>query len=365
MTDSITMVNLTLEENIRVERILKYKDKLNITELCKNKNLTINMIQYFLDQDVFPEEMSGYNLSSNPNLTVTFLRENSYMDWDWSTISVIAMNHMNIDSILRYKYMPWRFGRLGYANPSQLTLEHVVQNGDIDWNWYAVTFSMTMKEFEENPDLPWDFYNLSYNKNLDLDYVLANIDKRWDWFGIYSTHDAKRLMCCTDTPDHRYKYFALSGNKYLTRNDVNAHPHENWNGIRLLENKIKTLDEIVNHFDNECVISDDYIKISMIPHLRIDEILKHGNIYWSWLHLSEYLETISIEDVEARPELPWSWHHLSRNPKILEVSDKEYEEAAKAIIAANKIKRQFRRAMTDPTYTMCVKRLRKEFDEMM
>jgi hypothetical protein len=33
MTDSITMVNLTLEEKIRVERILKYKHKLNLAEL--------------------------------------------------------------------------------------------------------------------------------------------------------------------------------------------------------------------------------------------------------------------------------------------------------------------------------------------
>jgi hypothetical protein len=328
------------------------------------------MIQYFLDQGVFPEEMCGYNLSFNPNLTVKFIRENSFLDWEWILISLFAMNHMNIDSMLRYKHLPWRFERLGYVDPCQLTLEHIVQNGDCNWNWRAITYSVTMKEFEENPDLPWNLSSLSYNKNLDLDYVLANIDKNWDWYGIYCTHDAKRLLCCTHIPDHRNKYLALSGNKSLTREDVDARPNENWNGIRLLQNKIKTLDKIVSHFErydmvDESVAPIDHINVSMIPHLRIDEILTHTNINWCWADLSEYLETISIEEVETHPKIPWSWLHLSRNPKILEVSDKEYEEAAKAIIAANRIKRQFRRAITDPSYSMCVKRLRKEFDEMM
>ena len=192
------------------------------------------------------------------------------------------------------------------------------------------------------------------------------MDKHWDWWNIFAnvSVDAEQLLSWDNGPDPDYYiHSGLSENKSLTRELVNAYPNKRWDVVRLLHNKIKTLEELSCHFDNRNCNAN--VMISMVPHLQLDEILKYTNINWYWTYLSEFLDSITIEQIEAHPELPWDWNSIGRNPRLLEVSDKECEEAARALLSANKIKRQFKRALTDPSFIMCRKRLQREFFEMV
>jgi hypothetical protein len=73
------------------------------------------------------------------------------------------------------------------------------------WTWETASMStpISIKDVRENRMLPWDWGSLSYNPNIDIDFVIER-NERWNWF-------------------------ALSGNPGITMRDILRYPNESWN----------------------------------------------------------------------------------------------------------------------------------------
>lgn len=69
-----------------------------------------------------PDRFWDYeNLSSNPNITIGFIKQNLSKLWNWTALT----NNININDILANPSMPWKLDLLA-KNPS-VTLEHIDQ----------------------------------------------------------------------------------------------------------------------------------------------------------------------------------------------------------------------------------------------
>lgn len=91
-------------------------------------------------------------LSSNPNLTIDYIRFYLKMKDDWDLM----------------KSAQWD-GRL---NEKQT-----------NWNWERISknSAFTMDNIAINSDLPWEYKFVSQNPNVTIEFVLENLDEDWDW----------------------------------------------------------------------------------------------------------------------------------------------------------------------------------------
>ncbi len=88
-------------------------------------------------------------------------------------------------------------------------------------------------------------------------------------------------------------------------------------------------------------------------------IEKYPDKPWSWYNIS-YRRDTTMEIIEKYPDKPWDWSVLSSNPSVL-ISTEEKIYIVKKYRAANRIKREFKRCITDPNHIFCKQRLLREF----
>ena len=60
--------------------------------------------------------------------------------------------------------------------------------------------------------------------------------------------------------------------------------------------------------------------------------------------------------------IPWDWNALSLNPYILKLSDSDLIKYCREWNSAKKIQKAWRRAIANPDYCICQKRLTSEFE---
>lgn len=142
--------NITLDFIERHFEVYKTHDlHLNMRRIAPMKIATLDFIEKHIDV------MHGSWLSSNPNLTIEFMRKYPDKDWRMSTFS----RH----------------------NPT-VTPELVINNLSFGWNWEMLS---TRSNFSprEHPEFPWDWEGYSRNDNFDFNCVptdkLCELD--WSW----------------------------------------------------------------------------------------------------------------------------------------------------------------------------------------
>jgi len=105
-----------------------------------------------------------YKLSTNPNLTFEFVKNNLRHAWDWTAIS----KHSNItwDIVCENPRLPWSFNSLS-VNPN-ITFEIIIRNPEYNWSfyWFSLNVNCSWKIVHENPNIPWNYSMLSYNTML-------------------------------------------------------------------------------------------------------------------------------------------------------------------------------------------------------
>lgn len=78
---------------------------------------------------------------------------------------------------------------------------------------------------------------------------------------------------------------------------------------------------------------------------------------WIYYYLS-LNPNMTWEMIENNLDKPWNWNNISLKPSIL-LSEKDIKT-----IAANIIKKHFKRCISDPSHDFCKRRLLREFDEI-
>ena len=131
----------------------------------------------------------------------------------------------------------------------------------------------------------WSY--ISSNPSVTLDFIEANIKKRWCWY-------------------------ALSSNKNLTIEFVYNHPNKPWNNSLISQHKNITIDDINTYW-----IPYMHVHMYMFknPNLTIEFVKTNGREWHHWTDISQN-PGISQQDIIDNIELPWDWKYVSHNPNI-------------------------------------------------
>lgn len=357
-------MRLCLEDTIKVQRILKYQDKLNFSTLVQNKNINLNIIKY-LRANGFEDMLNGSVLSYSPYVTLQFIKEHSFLDWDWRILSYRAsLSHsaISINDVLTNKHLPWQVYYLSMS--TKLTIGDLIMNPNVDWNWRSLSATIEFKDIMKYRGFPWDYPAMSANPKLDIIYVLENTHIEWFYHQIYYYNEAVELIL--DNVDVWINFVneaqfwnTISMNKNVTFEILNKYLEyiSKWDW--------KFLSQVMNINDIK-VNSElpwDIRSISWNPSLTLQYVLSQENADWFWEAVSHNAK-FDMMDIEIS-QVPWVWEYLSLNTSFLDISDYELDNTSKKLIAVHRIKRRFREAICNPLYSLCRKRLLCEISNLI
>jgi hypothetical protein len=297
-------------------------------------------------------------LSHNPNVTMSFVLNNLDKNWLWYAVTLNPGIH--IGDILQYQDLPWEWNFVSCRD--DCTFRHILANPELPWNspqnLKGPSRRVSFEDFKAFPDLPWSFYDLSFNPNIPLEYVIDNLDKVWDFYGIClnRNHTFEDIVKRINGIPWEISY----NPNVVFAEHVVKNRNIDWNPYAISRHQ----NTRIEHIENHPKFPWDYNGVSRNPNVTMDFILRNLDKGWNWYTLTKFNSNIGWKDIMANRDLNWEWNGISANDNILEVEDDEFAEYVMKIIAVNRIKRQFRKSMADPWYMMCRKRLLGEFHDL-
>ena len=162
---------------VTIDFALKYKNKMDWDWVFLNEKMTLEII------GLNPDLPWNYRyISSNPNLTINFIKKYPNKDWSWSIIS--CNSNITMEDIESHPEYAWDYKSIS-KNPN-LTENFINKYFDQDWNWDGISenpninFDIVQKHFNWS----WDYFELSRHPNITCDIIESNPDLPWDWIGI-------------------------------------------------------------------------------------------------------------------------------------------------------------------------------------
>lgn len=163
------------------------KNKINYNMLSQNPHITIDYIYENRDQEwnyeilSSNESLSFEDIHKYPdlpwNMSALCVR---FIDRLIEKLPAYCLDSgemaglASLDTIQKYPNKPWNYGLMS-SNPN-LTIDYIRQNINKNWNWSQLSHIFTAKELIENLDLPWDWSNILY-MNIDWELIEANLSK--------------------------------------------------------------------------------------------------------------------------------------------------------------------------------------------
>jgi hypothetical protein len=167
-------IDIEWREKYWFEFVKSHHTQVDWKEICKNPNLTMNMIDNNID---FLWDWTL--ISSHKNLTLEMINKHPDKSWDWKSIS--DNKSITIEMMLQYPNMSWHWNLIS-KNPN-LTIEMIrnLPENKRDWKEISKNPAITFDMIIANPDLPWNWNEVSANPNINMEIINANLDKPWAW----------------------------------------------------------------------------------------------------------------------------------------------------------------------------------------
>jgi hypothetical protein len=222
-------------------------------------------------------------------------------------------------------------------NPN-ITWADVQARPDFPWAWDCLSShnNITLDIIQAHHGIwGWNWHFVSRNPNLTLDFVLAHPDKDWDW------------------------YF-ISKNAHITEETVLNHPGLSWNLMGISKNP-----NITPQYFGKCITF--YLSNN---HALTWDVLKQVIDTAAMATLNNELDWVGIcknphitwDIILAHPGYPWKkYEELFSNPSVFKPMERERLNFYRQVLAVRKIWRSWFRAITDPEFVICRKRLMKDF----
>ena len=222
----------------------------------------------------------------------------------------------------------WNY--ISYYNKN-ITSNYVKQNLDLQWCWNRLTLNLSDNDIINNCDLPWDYNVLSHKDDINLQLLKLTYQKSWN-------------------------YICVSKNKTITLDFIKENPQIPWNYIYVSQNKNLTLDFVKENLDKDW----NWNEITSHKNITFKMIKDNPELPWHYDNIHENIN-ITYEDILENPDIFWGpWGHISQNINIFEIPQKKIRH----YFAVKLIWRYWYRAITDPEYTICRKRLLREVREI-
>lgn len=296
-----------------IKWIKKHKNRVCMTAISFNHNLTFNIIQKN------PELKWNWNsISYNRKIiTIDILKSHSHINWDYEQISI---------------YLPWEDIE---NNPN------LFHNYDYISRNHNITPNIIERYLKNNKDI-WNWEYLSDNPNLNEDFITKYIYKPWDFLKISNRSDLsfeffvkyKYMFQCTFDSYDKY-YFNLSRNSMITPDIIEANPDFNWDWFALSFNNNLTIDFVKKNLDKNL----DWNVISVCNNIKWKEIEENKDLYWIYDMISStnkvnieivkrnrdiyfnpgflsYNPTLKYTDINENLDIEWNWNIISKNKNI-------------------------------------------------
>jgi len=261
------------------------------------------------------------------------------------------------------------------------------------------------------------FTNISTNPNITKEFVLSNVNEKWDWYELrkridfteedfidakWEDEDSKWIcLSISIIPNITIESFIeLIENEIIDFDYLNEDPcirldllkatldNEHWYWPSLSFNPNITFDFVIQNLGKDW----DWKYISLNPNVTIEHVLAYPDLPWCWRSLCKN-QNLKFDHLIANPDLPWDWKVLSRNINwrgcknrsfnipidfVMKHLDKDWDWkelsksvdlnldiVKKSIAAKMNILNQWYESFYNPNYVACIDRLRSEFDELL
>ena len=363
----------TLMQQIALKR-LKFFEQHNIIFPASNSSVTVEMIEYLLDQGA---QLSWSLVCGNPNITFEFIMK--HMDRlpkvppggfniCWNRLSMhqnISMQHVN-----SHPTFPWNWYYMS-KNPN-IRFEDVLNHLDQPWDWFQLSChrNISMDHVLEHPHLPWKLATLAHNKNIGINEYLRYVtqhpqhhQQQWNWVNFCSNPNLDIEDIIKYCPPQWIKWY-LTENPNVTPEHVFKYPHLFENHRALCKNP---------SFGIEYVLEQEWWKVySCNPNLRYEEVIANIDKPWDWYAISKhpnitYEQVLTLWEIIQNSMLhddAWIANlfiaGLCSNPTLMYPTQSEIREwwASKTIC------RILFECFVCPKYEKCKRRLLKEYDEL-
>ena len=165
-----------------------------------------------------------------------------------------------VDCARAYPNESW--DRQALSQNSGISLDTVIalNVNDTDWDWTELSRNVPIQDIKSHPEYPWDWSAVSSRWNVDIDMIVQNGNKNWNW----------TVLCAMGCWD-------------LTLGDVLANPSLPW----------------------------DYDMLT--ARLPADQLFGDQIISWDWYWL-RYNMSVTFRHVIDHPEVAWDFSVLSCLP---------------------------------------------------
>ncbi len=251
---------------------------------------------------------NNIELSTHPDLTLEILLERP--DFPWCFHTMMFLPQFNIEWVANFPSVYWNWNELSKF----MSFDEIKLHKNFPWNWCIVAQRLSLKTMMEHPDIPWDFGRFFLKKITPKDV---------SFFRFYKDR----------IPAWKWTYFA----RILT-----------WDAFRESVD-LPWINDIDKISSEETFIHDD---------IWLLEMYKQD---CNWIDLTIY---VHIDIINDNPNLPWRRDYLSWNRSTWKTEITPIEISIREWVAANTIKRAWKRSVTDPQFKICKNRLFREFKEM-
>jgi hypothetical protein len=335
-----------------VLRRIAQHERLQTKYLWTNPHITHDRVDAL--STLFPIDYQS--LSENPKINIALVLDNLDKPWSWGNLS--RNPSILLDDVLKNVRLPWNWFWVSYKDGCTLAL--VAAHPGLPWDWGGISKSVSFRDFNEHPELPWNFASLSYNSNIPLQYYIDNPDRPWEFHGIGVNRSRSFESIEDHIHDIHWSWYAVSCNPNVVFSEhVIGNPMYPWHPFAISGHKNTRIVDIEGFPE----FPWDWQGISGNPNVNVAFVSRHLDKDWDWERLSTN-PGIDFKAVVENPQLPWNWRAFARNPNALEIDHDEYNDYVEMHIAANRIKRRFRKAMSDPRYILCRKRLYNELHSL-
>ncbi len=263
----------------------------------------------------------------SPNMTIELIREmvtvrgNKIPCYYWSTLT--TNQSITWEIISSNPDLPWCHPC--FVHNKNFSWDIVHQNPQINWkscntvnSWY-ITWDEIITNLElisdPNNDETWKY--LSQRYDLDVNYVLANIDKPWNWYYIGHHEDitGEIIEANPDLPWDPYSVMYKACNWEFIKPYVE----------RELESRCMLFSRFECEYDD--ITDDVYDAIAKNPNITWDIIRNDPLLYSELGRISSHSKAITWDIVRENIHLDWNWSMITRRDEITMEIVKEHLDA--------------------------------------